>query len=232
MVYTIHTHALSFSSSPSSSPSSPSNIRLFLPRLLLPRLLLPRLLLPPLRYDTSDFAFGFRRWIVSTFHVALPLFVGRFWWCPYVPHKVRNGWVECAPTYRTRWGTFGGMDGWGRGEGGVGMNEVDWNLHNMYSSISQCTRVRESLFSISRILLPLIPLLPLLPPCRSFFLSIYLSFSFFSSFSFFFVFLLNSKGEAHHMCGCADQCGQGAGTDGRRSAQDPQRVLHRPYQGV
>ena len=55
-----------------------------------------------------------------------------------------------APTYRTRWGTFGGMDGWGRGGGGVGMNEVDWNLHNMYSSISQCTRVRQSLFSISR----------------------------------------------------------------------------------
>jgi len=39
-------------------------------------------------YDTSSFAFGFRKWLVSTFHVAIPLFVGRWWWCPWFPRRV------------------------------------------------------------------------------------------------------------------------------------------------
>ena len=39
-------------------------------------------------YDTSHIAFGLRKWLVSNLHVAVPLFVGRYWWCPFIPRKV------------------------------------------------------------------------------------------------------------------------------------------------
>lgn len=69
-------------------------------------------------YRTFSFGMGFRKWLVKNVGVAIPLFVGPYWWCPIVPFQVPLVTVFGAPI-ETR-GASGGAGGGAGGGGGGG----------------------------------------------------------------------------------------------------------------